>query len=243
MANDEELYRQYLCGDETGLEPLMKKYGDPLTLYINGYLHDVHESEDLMIEVFSYLFTKKPRIRDDGLKAYLYKAARHMALRHKSRRRLFFSLDALTEEQDGTQGDIPKTTGNDNGQSHVEEHQPVSPDTPENAEQQITEEQNREEQATGEQITEEQAGGGQTTGVPTTEDTGEEQKSTEENSPADNSPVDNIPADNGSNPDDSGNLQSEDNSHSGGWIPVLGVSAGALVIGSGLYLGFRKWKK
>ena len=101
MANDEELYRQYLCGDETGLETLMKKYGDPLTLYINGYLHDVHESEDLMIEVFSYLFTKRPRIRDDGLKAYLYKAARHMALRHKSRRRLFFSLDALTEEQDG----------------------------------------------------------------------------------------------------------------------------------------------
>ena len=230
MANDEELYRQYLCGDETGLEPLMKKYGDPLTLYINGYLHDVHESEDLMIEVFSYLFTKKPRIRDDGLKAYLYKAARHMALRHKSRRRLFFSLDALTEEQDGTHGDVPKTTGNDNGQSRVEEHQPVSPDTPENAEQQITEEQ---------------AGGGQTTGVPPTEDTGEEQKATEENNPVDNSPavnspVDNIPADNGSNPDDSGNLQSGDNFHSGGWIPVLGVSTGALVLGSCLYLGFRK---
>lgn len=101
MANDEELYRQYLCGDETGLETLMKKYGDPLTLYINGYLHDVHESEDLMIEVFSYLFTKKPRIRDDGLKAYLYKAARHMALRHKSRRRHHFCLDDLAKEPEG----------------------------------------------------------------------------------------------------------------------------------------------
>ena len=91
MVIDEELYRQYLRGDEAGLEALMRKYGNPLTLYINGYLHDVHEAEDLMIEVFSYLFTKKPRIRDGGLKAYLYKAARHMALRHKSRRRLFFS--------------------------------------------------------------------------------------------------------------------------------------------------------
>ena len=101
MVTDEELYGQYLCGDEAGLEALMKKYGDPLTLYINGYLHDVHEAEDLMIEVFSYLFTKKPRIRDGGLKAYLYKAARHMALRHKSRRRLFFSLEDLTEEPDG----------------------------------------------------------------------------------------------------------------------------------------------
>ena len=101
MSTDEELYRQYLRGDETGLEALMKKYGDPLTLYINGYLHDVHEAEDLMIEVFSYLFTKKPHIRDGGFKAYLYKTARHMALRHKSRRRLLFSLDGLTDEPDG----------------------------------------------------------------------------------------------------------------------------------------------
>ena len=98
MACDESLYRQYLSGDDAGLEALMKKYGDPLTLYINGYLHDVHEAEDLMIEAFSYLFTKKPRIRDGGFKAYLYKTARHMALRHKSRRRIIFSLDNLTRE-------------------------------------------------------------------------------------------------------------------------------------------------
>ena len=101
MISDEELYRQYISGDETGLDELMKKYGDPLTLYINGYLHDVHEAEDLMIEAFSYLFTKKPRIRDGGFKAYLYKTARHMALRHKSRQRLSFNLDDLTEEPDG----------------------------------------------------------------------------------------------------------------------------------------------
>ena len=101
MVIDEELYRQYLRGDEAGLEALMRKYGNPLTLYINGYLHDVHEAEDLMIEVFSYLFTKKPRIRDGGFKAYLYKAARHMALRHKSKRKPLFSLDTLTGEPDG----------------------------------------------------------------------------------------------------------------------------------------------
>lgn len=100
MISDEALYRQYVSGDETGLDELMKRYGNHLTLYINGYLHDVHEAEDLMIEVFSYLFTKRPRIRDGGFKAYLYKAARHMALRHKSRRRLSFSLDDLAEEPD-----------------------------------------------------------------------------------------------------------------------------------------------
>ena len=76
MACDEVLYRQYLSGDDEGLNALMKKYGTPLTLYIDGYLHDVHESEELMLDVFAYLFTKKPRIRDGGFKAYLYKAAR-----------------------------------------------------------------------------------------------------------------------------------------------------------------------
>ena len=60
MSTDEEFYKQYLCGDEAGLEALMKKYGDPLTLYINGYLHDVHEAEDLMIEAFSYVYEKTP---------------------------------------------------------------------------------------------------------------------------------------------------------------------------------------
>ena len=101
MQKDEDLYRQYLSGDETGLDSLMQKYGNSLTLYINGYLHDLHEAEDLMIDVFSYLFTKKPSIRDGGLKAYMYKAARHMALRHKSRRRHSFSMDDLVEEPEG----------------------------------------------------------------------------------------------------------------------------------------------
>ena len=95
---DEELYRRYLDGDEEGLTALMERYGSALTLYIDGYLGDVHEAEDLMIEVFSYLLTKRPRIRDGGLKAYLYKAARHMALRHKSRRPAVFSLETLAQE-------------------------------------------------------------------------------------------------------------------------------------------------
>ena len=101
MSGDEALYRQYLSGDDTGLEALMKQYGDPLTMYIDGYLHDVHEAEELMLDVFAYLFTKKPRIRDGGFKAYLYKAARHMALRCKSRRKRLFSLDELADEPDG----------------------------------------------------------------------------------------------------------------------------------------------
>ena len=101
METDDVLYRRYLDGDEDCLSALIERYGDKLTLYLDGYLHDVHEAEELMLDVFAYLFTKKPRIRDGGFKAYLYKAARHMALRHKSKRKPLFSLDELTGELEG----------------------------------------------------------------------------------------------------------------------------------------------
>ena len=100
---DEELYRRYLDGDDAGLSELMARYGDALTIYIDGYLGDIHEAEDLMIEVFSYLCLKKPRIRDGAMKAYIYKAARHMTLRNKSRRRAVFSLEDLTYEPEAEQ--------------------------------------------------------------------------------------------------------------------------------------------
>ena len=44
MICDGDFYRQYLNGDDAGLEALMEKYGDPLTVYLDGYLHDIHEA-------------------------------------------------------------------------------------------------------------------------------------------------------------------------------------------------------
>ena len=61
MVKDEILYRRFLDGDDEGLALLMERYGSSLTLYIDGYLHDIHEAEDLMIEAFAYLIAKKPR--------------------------------------------------------------------------------------------------------------------------------------------------------------------------------------
>ena len=45
MACDARCYYQYLSGDDVGPEVLTKKYGNPLTFYINGNLHDVREAE------------------------------------------------------------------------------------------------------------------------------------------------------------------------------------------------------
>ena len=100
METDDALYCRYLDGDEDALGELMERHGTKLTLYLDGYLCDLHEAEDLMIEAFAYLIAKRPAIRDGGFRAYLYQSARHMALRllRKKRAGNCFSLDALTEE-------------------------------------------------------------------------------------------------------------------------------------------------
>ena len=125
-------------------------------------------------------------------------------------------------------GDNAKTIRKDNGKSLIGAYEPGSSDTPEHMEDQGTEDQTVEDQVMEDQ----------TTGDQRTEDAGDNQKSTAENNPADNNPTDND-----LKPDDGANLPSENSSHSGGWIPVICICAGALVIGPLLYLGFRKWKK
>lgn len=97
---NEALYAAHLGGDGNALRILMERHGDALTLYINGYIHDIHEAEDLMIEAFSCMVSAKTRLVENGFKAYLYKTARNLALRHdnKRRRHTCFSLEALENE-------------------------------------------------------------------------------------------------------------------------------------------------
>ena len=96
----ETLYLNYLHGDENGLRTLIERHGDYLTRYINGYIHDLTQSEDFMIEAFSRLLAKQPRFGETGFKTYLYKTGRNLALSHlkKSRMERCFYLEELEHE-------------------------------------------------------------------------------------------------------------------------------------------------
>lgn len=78
----------------------MERHGDALTLYINRYIDDIHEAEDLMIEAFSRMISARPRLIENGFKAYLYKIARNLALRYLKKRQhyFFFSLEGLEDD-------------------------------------------------------------------------------------------------------------------------------------------------
>jgi RNA polymerase sigma factor (sigma-70 family) len=100
VKDDETLYRVYLEGDEDALKELIERYGTRLTLYIHRYVQDIHDSEDLMIDVFAYLSVKKPRIRAGAFKAYVFKSAWHAALRFLAENKLrhCLSLDKIEYE-------------------------------------------------------------------------------------------------------------------------------------------------
>ena len=97
MPTDYELYNSYLSGDSTAYDQLMLRYGDSLTVFLYGYLHNWEDAEDLMIEAFARIMVKKPLIRKDGFRAYLYKTARNLASRFRGKmsRMETFSLDDM----------------------------------------------------------------------------------------------------------------------------------------------------
>ena len=98
--SDDRLYEQFLQGDTASYDELMIRYGDRLTFYLQGYLHDINDAEDLMIEAFARIMAKRPNIRAGAFKAYLFKTARNLALRHheQKRRMQVFSIDGLDIE-------------------------------------------------------------------------------------------------------------------------------------------------
>ena len=100
MSGDDALYRRYLSGDNAAYDKLMIRYGDSLTFFLYGYLHNWQDAEDPMIEAFARIMVKKPKIGEGAFKAYLYRTARNLASRfHANKyRRQEFSLEDLEGE-------------------------------------------------------------------------------------------------------------------------------------------------
>lgn len=99
MVTDEDLYERFWHGEQNAADELVRRHGDILLLFINGYLNDIHEAEDLMIEAFALMFAKKrPTSGVGSFRAYLYKIARRLAGRTKKKHRLHIGFEELPFE-------------------------------------------------------------------------------------------------------------------------------------------------
>jgi len=85
-GSGEELYRRFRSGDEDAFDELVGLYRESLTLYINSFVKDIYEAEELMIDVFARLDEERGYQGKSSLKTYLFAIARNLALRHVKKR-------------------------------------------------------------------------------------------------------------------------------------------------------------
>ena len=90
MDDGKESYRRFLAGDESAFSELVAMYRDPLTFFIQRYVHDLPTAEDIAIDVFMELVVHAKRYRfHESLRTYLFMIARSRAidwLRQQKRR-------------------------------------------------------------------------------------------------------------------------------------------------------------
>ncbi len=104
--SDDELYRQYLNGDGSAGDKLMIRYADILIAYLDGFLHNMQDAEDVMLDCFTVILVKKPAIEEGCFRAYLFKVARNKA-NHLWKLRFRQAEFELDEEMPAA-GDLPE---------------------------------------------------------------------------------------------------------------------------------------
>ena len=93
MDNGESSYRRFLDGDTSGFDELIEMYREPLMRFINGFLHNLSESEDVAEDVFVELIVHPKRyLFRSSLKTYIFSIARNKAVdRIRKEKKLSFA--------------------------------------------------------------------------------------------------------------------------------------------------------
>ncbi|MGN1096071.1 MAG: RNA polymerase sigma factor [Eubacteriales bacterium] len=81
MDNGASSYRRFLDGDQSGFDELIEMYHDSLIYFINGFVNNITESEDIAEEAFMELIVHPRRYSfRSSFKTYLFSVARNKAV-------------------------------------------------------------------------------------------------------------------------------------------------------------------
>jgi len=86
---DEQAYERYLRGKEDALQVLLERYRESLTLFLFGYVHNMEDAEELMLDAFAVVAAGESRyLEKSSFKTWLFGIGRNLARRHLRRQRL-----------------------------------------------------------------------------------------------------------------------------------------------------------
>lgn len=99
---DEKLYEDYIAdNDENALRLLLEKYREPLTLFLKCYVRDINDAEDLMLDTFAVIASKKSRFRGkSSFKTWLFAIAYKLAMQHL--RKMHIQTEELSGDEETT---------------------------------------------------------------------------------------------------------------------------------------------
>ena len=76
-----DAYRRFLDGDSAQFDTILDAYRESLIFYINRYVHNLHDAEDLAMDTFADLLARPKRYRfESSLKTYLFSIGAHKAI-------------------------------------------------------------------------------------------------------------------------------------------------------------------
>ena len=120
MDNGASSYRRYLNGEEAAFEQIVKDYFDPLTGFVNSYVHDLAAAEDIAIDAFSDLIVNKHRYNFRvPLKTYLFMISRSRALNYIKHRSRFQMVEIDSAENELPVTSSPEALLDDEGRKHA----------------------------------------------------------------------------------------------------------------------------
>ena len=97
MDNGASSYRRFLDGDKSAFDELIETYREPLIAFINGFLHNLDESEDIAEDAFMELIVHPKRYSfRSSFKTYLFTVARNKAI-DRVRKEMRYSRTPIEE--------------------------------------------------------------------------------------------------------------------------------------------------
>ena len=93
--SDGLLYIRFLVNnDQDALEILFNKYKDSLILFIQGYIHNIDDAEELMMDTFAILVSGTAHYKEKenvSFKTWLYAIAKNQALLYLRKRKIKYA--------------------------------------------------------------------------------------------------------------------------------------------------------
>ena len=83
-------------GDQIAFRHLFYQYADSLERFITYYIHDREKSQDLVLDIFTYIWEKRQNFEiKQTLKAYLFQAARNKSFTYIRDKKIPVSLEEM----------------------------------------------------------------------------------------------------------------------------------------------------